>query len=274
MPLTDVSPGAEISSWCLMKWARGVAHLNELQSRVLLWNTGTHTSAELSLDSTAKVITSILRVESPPPLRELSLILGDAVHCMRSALDALVWELAHLDGGEPEDPTRVMLPICYRGSDWRSARKDLATVPPAFLERIRAMQPYADPKPSETYLAVLGSMSNRDKHRGMIEASATANSINWAFTIDTTDLGDKTPEGAMDGVSIEEIGTRQIADGMPFLKMTTSTRVRLNRDSSPVAIAFTVDIGGKQYTLDSVVEVLAKTNFAIAGICGAPAPAA
>jgi|SRR5215510_2135909 len=59
----------------------------------------------------------ILRIKSVPdfdPLvEEISLVTGDVLHDLRSALDHAAWQLAcHFANGEPANPTEVYFPIC------------------------------------------------------------------------------------------------------------------------------------------------------------------
>lgn len=257
-----------------MKWARGLSHLSDLQDRVLQWDAGWHTWAELTVDHTGRHLDSILRVNATPPLEEMSLLLGDAVHNMRSALDALAWELCHLDGQKPANPNKVYFPAVVAESKWREAAENLKSMPPEFLERIRRKQPYLADPPAKALLAVLAQMSNQDKHRGMIEARANANTFEAEFEINQDDLGQTTSKGTVDGFDMQPMGDNfnALLDGNPYFSLETSVRITLIRSTVPVALVYTVNIGGIDFDLNEVIASLHQVHNLIYQICNLAVP--
>lgn len=105
---------------------------------------------------------------------EISLIAGDVIHNLRSALDHLAWAMAcEFAGGEPRDPTGVQFPIRdtpVTFADVRRVRTQLAPEHWQFLERF---QPYhgVDGRSDSWHgrykhqLSLLRDLSNDDKHR-------------------------------------------------------------------------------------------------------------
>lgn len=269
-----VRPGVEISEWCEMKWARGLSHLSDLQDQILQWDAGGHTWAELTVDHTGRHLASILRVDATPPLAEMSLLLGDAVHNMRSALDALAWELCHLGGNKPTNPNQVYFPAALTESKWREAGAHLKSMPPAFIERIRRNQPYLANPPANALLAVLAEMSNRDKHRGMISASASASTFEAEFEINHDDLGQTTSKGTVDGFDMQPMGGNfnALLDGNPYFSIETSARITLIRSTVPVALVYTVDVGGIDFNLNVVIASLHQVHSLIYQICNLAVP--
>lgn len=267
--MDSVRPGVEISEWCEMKWVRGLSHLNDLQDRILQWDAGGHTWAELKVDGTGKHLDSVLRIDATPPLAEMSLLLGDAVHNMRSALDALAWELCHLGGERPARPNQIYFPAALTESKWREAVAHLNSMPPTFIERIRSNQPYLANPPGRALLAVLAEMSNRDKHRGMISASASANTFEAEFEINHDDLGQATSKGTVDGFDVQPMGDnfKALLDGNPYFSIETSARITLIRSKVPVALVYTVDVGGIDFELNSLIGSLHQVHSLIYQIC-------
>lgn len=264
----------EISTWCEMKWVRGLAHLNDLQDRMLLWDAAGHVWADLTLDDTRKHVGSVLRVDALPPLSEMSLLLGDAVHNMRSSLDGLAWELCHLEGKSPAHPKQIYFPAAMNEAEWRKAAANLASMPPSYLERIRQAQPYLATPPTSALVAVLAGMSNRDKHRGMIAATATANTFAIELSIEQEDLGQSTPEGTIDGFDVKPMSddVRLLRDGNPYLSLDTSTRITLTRSRVPVQLGYTVDVDEVDYDLGQVISALHQVHALIYSVCNlAPA---
>ena len=97
-----------------------------------------------------------------PPGPEFGLIVGEAVHNLRSALDHVAWQLANLDG-VPADPNGVQFPMLtsepkdfYQHRNVNGMREEHKAV-------LESLQPY---KTSEANVwPVLAWLSNTDKHR-------------------------------------------------------------------------------------------------------------
>jgi hypothetical protein len=114
-----------------------------------------------------------LRIRKDPPLR-LSVIVGDAVHNLRSALDHLVWKLVEENGAVPGEWNHFPVHKTWdawtdkvvmrqrKGSNHALAGLDPIGEPWAFIESV---QPYRRAKPDYAPLAVLTWLWNVDKHR-------------------------------------------------------------------------------------------------------------
>jgi hypothetical protein len=108
-------------------------------------------------------------VQQPPS--ELSLIIGDALHNLRSALDNLAYDLARAHTGEPlpddiaaKSEFPIFISRAMTSGEW--ARK-IGGIHPDAQVIIEDLQPFnrlgADA--SDDLLAVLHNLSNIDKHR-------------------------------------------------------------------------------------------------------------
>jgi hypothetical protein len=111
-----------------------------------------------------------VRVRETPDLR-WGVVLGDAIHNIRCALDHAVWELVqrNVRAGFKTQPTeaqqrRITYPIAYKRKDFinSEAVRFLTTRQAAFIRRF---QPYLRPWPEATPFGELGWLSNTDKHR-------------------------------------------------------------------------------------------------------------
>ena len=118
-----------------------------------------------------------VRVPETPDLR-WGVMLGDAIHNLRCALDHAVWELVQRNvragfKSEPSDAQKrkITYPIAYeRGQFYGSmAVRFLTTRQVAFVRRY---QPYLRPWPQATPLGELAWLSNTDKHRIVHSAHA------------------------------------------------------------------------------------------------------
>jgi len=106
----------------------------------------------------------LFRIERvrPHPVREWGIILGDAIHCYRSALDQLAYTFAK----EPSNATAF--PICVTEKAWvTDAPRRYWSISPALMKLIDRVQPYHGSDPTAHPLTVLGALSNLDKHRGI-----------------------------------------------------------------------------------------------------------
>ena len=104
-----------------------------------------------------------MNLAEEPPLGEWGLILGDVLHNLHSALDALAWQLASIGlGREPteKEAPGISFPIRKRPEDFASASLEHFTS--THRGMLGEVQPY---KRGHEALWTLRQLSNRDKHR-------------------------------------------------------------------------------------------------------------
>lgn len=114
----------------------------------------------------------IYRVTRVPTIDAVvSVIAGDIVHNLRSALDHLAWQLVLLDGGTPTDRTAFPL---HESTTNRQGKQRVLTIDPGIADprimaAVEAMQPYAEAEyghdPRTDALGIIGRLNNIDKHR-------------------------------------------------------------------------------------------------------------
>src|SRR5215217_4894753 len=130
-------PGPPGEPWFLGRsTASGAARTS---SQPLTTSPGTSTSGRTE----ARV-----RIRQPPPAK-LALIVGDAVHNMRAALDHAVFDTAYRHSGgrlSPRDEENLMMPIIGDGTkaDFaKTARRRLPHIPKLVRDVIEEEQPFA-----------------------------------------------------------------------------------------------------------------------------------
>jgi hypothetical protein len=97
----------------------------------------------------------------------LSVVIGDALHNFRAALDYVVFELARHDSGQPQEQTQFLIEDIKNdpenrnvGFDYRQKRH-LRGLHRPHIDMVEAFQPYRDVRWSRS----LRDISNPDKHR-------------------------------------------------------------------------------------------------------------
>ena len=100
---------------------------------------------------------------------KIALILGDALQCLRSSLDYLIWELVEAAGNIPH--RQLMFPLALSEKQYRDdlfKRRRLDGVAPEAIAIIDQLQPYLQEHPKETVLGILDELTNVNKHRRVI----------------------------------------------------------------------------------------------------------
>jgi len=127
-----------------------------------------------------------LSIGGQPPIEEWSLILGDALHNLRSALDTLAWELANLERA-PKHPTKIYYPLATDEDDW-SARwaPVLESVPDVYLERMKNTQSFSGGTAKQA-LRDLHQLDIADKHMGLLRAEASIEEFPYELDLQVGD---------------------------------------------------------------------------------------
>lgn len=121
-----------------------------------------------------------LSVVKPPGLI-FGVLIGEAAHNLRCALDYLAWQLANLDGPPPK-PKRVQFPICSKGQKGDLAkRSEVSGMRAEHVTVLEGFQPYMTertrPGEGNTYLEVLAEINDTDKHRLVHAVSCRAEDV-------------------------------------------------------------------------------------------------
>jgi hypothetical protein len=151
----------------MAKFERADAHLKALRAEIPVFFDGDPYGFGEYLDCEAGEYGLRIEIRQPIPLM-WSVIVGDYVHNLRSALDHLAWQLVLVSGGTPG--TRTAFPI-FIEEPWSGrprTRWDAMTagMHETIIETLREVQPYAQAKRAQEHgLAILAALSNEDKHR-------------------------------------------------------------------------------------------------------------
>lgn len=99
----------------------------------------------------------------------LSVIVGDAVHNLRSSLDHLAWRLALLTTDKPFDRTQFPIALSPGEFNSKTGQNMIRDLSPKHRAIVESLQPYNGPDTPDSFaplaLADLRCLSNTDKHR-------------------------------------------------------------------------------------------------------------
>ena len=157
----------EVIGGCRLKFLAMAEHMNRLDKSVEGWLEDKEEVATLIGQANSQRTKYVFRVEDviQYPAEEWGIILGDAVHCLRSGLDQLVWGLADPD----KRSVRTQFPICLNEKGWVTEAPAMYWgVAPGFVRLLKKLQPYhrGDVDAARKHpLAILMTLSNLDKHR-------------------------------------------------------------------------------------------------------------
>lgn len=192
---------------------------------------------------------------SDPPVRQWALILGDAVHHLRAMLDNLVHHIAEQEGATARQLSTVQFPIAVEPANWSDQKGRIAMLPERVRAAIESVQPFQRPEAesSSDSLAILGRLSNADKHRmilvGLIQPNNFEHSVSVSFEDGApSDAGPPRTEVFVD-----------VIDGAPAMRHDTSpdriaeVKLHLRGDVQVVV----VDQAGNQWGMTSGLAAIA-----------------
>ncbi len=149
-----------------------------------------------------------IAIEYRPDISPMvSILVGEIIYNLRSALDYLVFELALLDSGKVQKGMQFLIENCEQ--NWNSReRSKLKGLSIKHKGVIHSLQPHRGCE----WTKVLASISNPDKHRFLTPINATT-----TLHIGTQETGEDAPQRAVD---VDVPVTHQIAfdDGVPLIE--------------------------------------------------------
>lgn len=116
-------------------------------------------------------VVALLHYFAPMPT-QLSCIVGDVVHNLRTALDHLACAAVEQGGGTVT--RRTQFPVNETQDAFHKAvfrGEQLKGAPSAFIAFVESLQPYHSAVPSENLLHVIHRLDIRDKHRQLLVAA-------------------------------------------------------------------------------------------------------
>lgn len=117
-------------------------HLERYEAAARQYVADSHFRFEYDRDPVRGALTVTLRADAPPPMI-LGVIVGDVLHNLRSALDAIAWETCSRAGVPAKRERDVYFPITESPTGWgKTARQKLPRVAPEHRKVFRELQPW------------------------------------------------------------------------------------------------------------------------------------
>jgi hypothetical protein len=140
---------------------------------------GDHYSIAKEFDAKAGVWRFRLKLHREPPITDWSLLIGDCIHNLRSALDHFFWALIlikHQDGKIRKESTAIF-PILKDPTTFKGQKADLEDwVGTAALAKLESMQPYQHPGTEDNGLLFIHEGDIADKHKLLLPTFQLLNS--------------------------------------------------------------------------------------------------
>jgi hypothetical protein len=155
----------------LLKLARAQTHLETLKADVRAYWEREPYGFRPEMDCEAGKYGLRIEIREDTPIG-WSVIIGDFIHNLRSALDQMACQLV-LINDPAADITRTQFPIFLgepkSGKSLKAWERMTDGMSPSIVTEVRDMQPYkAGNRAEEHALAILNALSNEDKHRLLI----------------------------------------------------------------------------------------------------------
>ena len=127
--------------------------------------------------------TTLFIEEVKPVPNDIALILGDAIHNLRSALDHLAWQLVEAGGGTPSKET--YFPICETPQQYASAlgKGEIKRMRTGAEKVLSSVQPH---QTSDQTLWLLHQLDIVDKHRLLLTIGAFMDKWGVDFAVGKT----------------------------------------------------------------------------------------
>ncbi len=203
------------ASSCRTKLARADEHLGMLYRETDGWGDRDPFRVVRQSNADGSVHQFSLRFQVQPDILRWALLLGDALHNMRCALDHIVYALAVRQTGQnpPPNDSRLMFPICSEPKFWNSkgTQDRIMGLNEPTRAAIERMQPYNRLKAGQWFAPLwwLAQLNDIDKHRLLHITALAAHA-------------DKVATDAAQGTFRALWNAGPLIDGAPLLRLELS----------------------------------------------------
>lgn len=169
-------------SSCWAKFRRAEAHVDALKREIIAWTDSNPYRLDKQNNADLSRHGYVIHVLKQPDLERWSLILSDAIHNLRCALDHFAYALAIFESksNPPPDADILAFPICDHPKLFKGAKRKIRVLGPCVRAEIEGVQPYNRRHPRlPPLLGLLRDFDDSDKHKLLHVAIAAAWNVNF-----------------------------------------------------------------------------------------------
>lgn len=195
-----------------------------------------------------------------PPTERWSLIFGELIHNLRSALDNLAWGFACAKTNPPLNPIVIKFPI-YKVEEKfdKDTKKITHQMTTDIAECIKAMQPFSESEPDKIdrhFLILIQNFNNDDKHTVPYISFTSFDTFHGSFEIEKISNGQKF-KCVLRGIP-EWDGTEPLQAGTVLVDNPLSEPIKPCEVEIYFDLCFSLKINEKLTPVDWMAERLVK----------------
>jgi hypothetical protein len=248
--------GYSFNEWPQLKIGRARQHGTAIMAYIHDWSDAVH---PMAVTDNERVFELALNVVVPPPIEQLGLMFGDFLHNLRSALDALAWNLCTQDGKYPDNAHQVTFPVLTKPGEWGKKATLLQKAGP-YLQLLHDEQPIhrAPHTPKHDPLAVLAKLNNDDKHRELVLSGFTFEGNHPVVLLDPSGAKTSAPEYTI--TALTEPGD-PIVTGAPLVRLEFDTQLPKGHVlETGLRMRFEVSVNDVRHGIGELMGILATAT--------------
>lgn len=259
----------EKAAWAWAKVGRARELRYGLEGRIAAWSGASALRPEAVIGEDRLSFEVRLRMQQAPPLSEWTLMLGDALHNLRAALDVLVWSFAEPGAMNVNERKSIGWPLITNPDKWtEAAASKLRSVPSHVVQQIKLVQPFnrevADRE--RDGLLLLHELDIMDKHRLALTASAQLNEMQVQHSVE---FYDEAAAGRNVPPNVTITADAPLEDGSLLLRSETVDPIEKINGAFQLTYLFGVQTDltfvGVLQLLDMLTEQVRQTITFVAG---------
>lgn len=247
----------DTGAWSTMKVARARHHVMEFDARVAMWASAGNVEPIPTIADDRLSFELRLKVTNAPPLSEWALIVGDAIHNLRSALDVFVWSNADLASLTEREQRALMWPVVTDPAIWPSAASTkLKSLPDAVVKAIAECQAFQRPEDQRLHdgLLLLNQLDIQDKHRLALSARTELLHVDSEHAIEFEDDAAAIRNGAPD-TTVTPVPPE---DGLVLLVHRTKEPIVRVNGKFVLTYRLMLDVGDGEIPIGELIDGLAQ----------------
>lgn len=237
-----------------LKTTQGRVHLQEIATAVASWRAACTPQLDLQRHDNYDVYRLVDLPEAPA---QWAITIGEALYCLRSALDNLMWELiAH---NNSEGSTQTYFPVLLKKDTARFSTM-VRGASPQVVEAIERLQPYHSIDSMRDPLWQIHELNRIDKHRSVPVVARGVSE--QQITVDVGGNVEIAPflGTRQEGDEVLRVGPRASASAPPPASPSVTLDAYIAATESTPELSLSRDLPLLGFAVEAVVEELARIS--------------